>query len=182
MSEIPRYTLRRIFKSAVTSQNVIRELLQMIFVAELLSPGRETWIVSPWISDVTLLDNRAGGFDMLNPDWGRKEVRLVEVAVRMLACGSRLIIVTRPVEHNRSFLERLRLAVREQGVDGLLTVIEREALHTKGILTDKGLLLGSMNLTYSGMELNDEVVEYDIDPVNRANARLSFATYLEHSP
>ena len=38
-------------------------------------------------------------------------------------------------------------------------------------------MLGSMNLTYSGLELNDEIVEYDIDPASLANARLAFAGY-----
>ncbi|MBV9510098.1 MAG: hypothetical protein JO303_07445, partial [Caulobacteraceae bacterium] len=99
--------LRRIFRSATTSQNVIRELLQLVFLAELADPGEAVWIVSPWVSNIALLNNRAGGFDVVNPEWGRREVRLAEVGVTLMARGGRLIVVTRPDGHNRTFLERL---------------------------------------------------------------------------
>ena len=57
------FETRRIFKSAVTSQNLIRELLQAMFLGELIAPGGErAWLVSPWISNVIIFDNRAGGF------------------------------------------------------------------------------------------------------------------------
>jgi hypothetical protein len=171
------YTLRRIFRSSVTSQNVIRELLQIMFLTELVDPGDDTWIVSPWISNVALLDNRAGAFDIVNPDWGRREIRLVDLALRLLISGCRLIIATRPDEHNLTFLQQLQDAAREMAVEQLLTVVKRDQLHTKGILTTRGLMLGSMNLTYNGVELNDEVVEYDTDNVSRANARLAFSDY-----
>ena len=66
----PIYTHRRIFKSVVTSRKVIQELITLMMVGELLDPGSTVWIVSPWISDVPLLDNRAGSFDAVNPEWG----------------------------------------------------------------------------------------------------------------
>ena len=72
------FETRRIFKSAVTSQNLIRELLQMMFLGELLAPGgQRAWLVSPWISNIVLFDNRAGGFGTINPEWGNREIRLI---------------------------------------------------------------------------------------------------------
>lgn len=63
------FETRRIFKSAVTSQILIRELLQMMFLGELLAPGgQRAWLVNPWISNIVLLDNRATGFGTINPD------------------------------------------------------------------------------------------------------------------
>ena len=49
-------THRRIFKSAVTSRKVIQELITLMMVGELVSPGEDVWLVSPWITDVPLLD------------------------------------------------------------------------------------------------------------------------------
>ncbi len=175
------YSLRRIFKSSVTSWKVIEELITLMILAELVDPGEEFWIVSPWISDVPLLDNRPGSFDVVNPEWGRREVRLVDVASQLMAGGSRLIVVTRFNEHNKIFLQRLRDAAVDAAVEASLTVIVRDQLHTKGILSKRGLMLGSMNLTYNGLELNDEIVEYDTDPTNLASARLAFAGYREAS-
>lgn len=175
------YSSRRIFKSAVTSQNVIRELLQMMFLAELLDPSEEIWFVSPWISDIILLDNRTGGFDSINPDWRGREIRLSDITVQLLSRGSRIFIVTRNDDHNHNFLGKLEEFARESAVDDGLNLIVRDSLHTKGILSKEGVLLGSMNITYNGMELNDEFVEYDTDRESIAKARLAFEMYYEGS-
>lgn len=177
MTDGPVYTSRRIFKTAITNQNVVRELLQLMFVSEFLARGEEIWLVSPWVSNIVLLDNRAGGFDAINPEWRRREIRLVDCAIQLLSSGERVTVVSRPDEHNKRFLFRLGEAAREAGVGNFLTLIERDHLHTKGILTEHGLLLGSMNITYNGLELNDEYVEYDTDPASLAGTRLAFETY-----
>ena len=44
-------------------------------------------------------------------------------------------------------------------------------------LTAAGLLSGSMNLTYSGLELNDELVLFETSPEAVAQARLAFRHY-----
>jgi phosphatidylserine/phosphatidylglycerophosphate/cardiolipin synthase-like enzyme len=175
------YKLRRIFKSTTTGSALIRELLQLMFLAELLNPSDEIWIVSPWISDVVILDNRAGGFDVINPEWRRREIRLIDLVIQVLSSGSNVVVVTRPDKHNLSFLGNLLDLVKEATLDDQIKIVKRENLHTKGILTGSGLLLGSMNLTYRGFELNDEVIEYDTSRRRLAQARQSFAAYLNGS-
>lgn len=175
------YELRRIFKKTATGPSVIKELLQMMFLSELLSPSERIWMVSPWISDVPLLDNRSGSFDVMNPEWHRREIRLIDFALQVLSGGSSLVLVTRPDEHNLTFLSQLYERVDEASLNKKLTVIKREHLHTKGILTESGLLLGSMNLTFRGFELNDEVIQYDTSPERIAEARHAFQSYLEVS-
>ena len=175
------YSSRRIFKSTVTSQNVIRELLQIICLAEILEPSNEVWFVSPWISDFILLDNRSGGFDSVNPQWHGREIRLTDLALQLMTGGTRIIVVTRSDGHNRTFLDKMQDMTNEAGLGGLLTQIIRDKLHTKGIVSETGLLLGSMNLTYNGLELNDEYVQYETDPENIAKARLEFEFYKEDS-
>ena len=58
---------RRVFKHQQTGAATIKELLQSMFIGELLQTGQEIWLVSPWISNVVLIDNRTGNFDTLNP-------------------------------------------------------------------------------------------------------------------
>ncbi|MDA9393054.1 hypothetical protein WN73_21260 [Bradyrhizobium sp. CCBAU 45394] len=172
------FETRRIFKSAVTSQNLIRELLQLMFLGELLAPDRDrAWLVSPWISNVVLFDNRAGGFDAVNPDWGSREIRLVEIAVDLMARGSRLGIATSFDQHNDALIAAISDAAAEAGLSDKLTVVRRQHLHTKGVLLKRGLLSGSMNLTYNGLELNDEMVIYDTSLKTLAEARLNFESY-----
>jgi len=173
-----RFESRRIFKSLATSQNLVRELLQMMVLGELISPGgQRAWLVSPWISNVVLFDNRAGGFSAVNPEWGAREVRLIEVALHLMARGTNLGVATNFDEHNDGFLEALKVGAEEAGVSDKLQVVRRQHLHVKGILFKRGLLTGSMNLTYRGLELNDETVVYDTAPQTIAEARLNFEAY-----
>jgi hypothetical protein len=74
-----------------------------MFVAEVLQPGEEIWLVSPWISNVVLIDNRAGSFDALNPEWGRREIRLADVLVTLMNQGAQVHIVTRGEASNNAF-------------------------------------------------------------------------------
>lgn len=171
------YRTRRIFRSSLTSQDTIRELFQILCLAELLDPSEEMWLVSPWISDPVLLDNRGGGFDSVNPQWRRREIRLSDFAVQAMTNTTRVVVVTRPDVHNETFIERLRERASETGVRERLEVILAERLHVKGILTAAGLLSGSMNLTYSGLELNDELVLFETSPEAVAQARLAFRHY-----
>jgi phosphatidylserine/phosphatidylglycerophosphate/cardiolipin synthase-like enzyme len=50
-------------------------------------------------------------------------------------------------------------------------------LHTKGVLTDRVLVDGSMNLTESGVALNDEAVTVSFEPDHVATARMHFELY-----
>lgn len=174
------FETRRIFKSSVTSQNLIRELLQMMFLGELLAPGGErAWLVSPWISNIILFDNRAGGFGTINPEWGNREIRLIEVMADVMARGTPLGIATSLDDHNVPLIDTLMMAADEAGMADKLYIVRRHHLHIKGVLLKRGLLTGSMNLTYSGLELNDEMVIYDTMPTTLAEARINFESYVE---
>ncbi|MDB5470158.1 MAG: phosphatidylserine/phosphatidylglycerophosphate/cardiolipin synthase family protein [Caulobacter sp.] len=169
---------RRIFKSKATSQNLVRELLQMMLLGEIVSPGgQRAWLVSPWISNVVLFDNRASGFSSINPDWGSREIRLIEVALHLIARGTKLGIATNFDDHNTPFLDAIQTGAEEAGVADKLLVVQRANLHVKGILLKRGLLTGSMNLTYRGLELNDETVVYDTATRVIAQARVNFESY-----
>ena len=165
---------RRIFKSRSTGSATVKELLQTMFVGEILQPGPAIWIVSPWISDVALIDNRSGNFDTLNPEWGRREVRLVDVLVTLMIRGAVINIVTRDEESNTTFLNRLDEVVRQNAVENFLIVLKHNQLHTKGILLSKSLLMGSMNLTYYGLSINDESITFSIEPEYHNSEKLVF--------
>jgi phosphatidylserine/phosphatidylglycerophosphate/cardiolipin synthase-like enzyme len=170
---------RRIFKSQQTGVATIRELLQTMFVGEMLVVGEKIWVVSPWISNIVLIDNRSGNFDNLNPEWSRKEIRLVDVLIGLMTRGSHIVIVTRNLETNTGFINGLRDMAERNGLESQVTIKLHEALHTKGILLSKSLLMGSMNFTYNGLEMNDEWIQFSIDLEDIAKTRLEFSTYTE---
>lgn len=137
----------------------IPDLLQAIFVAEMVRPSRCIWIVSPWISDIPIVDNSAGGFSALEPDWPKNWIRFSQVIRFLMQRGSTIRIATRPVEHNLSFVEAI-----QNIEDKRVTVAKAEDLHEKGILGDTFYLSGSMNFTFNGITVYEEAVTFSGDP------------------
>ena len=170
---------RRIFKNQQTGSATIRELLQSMFVGEMLGTGERVWVVSPWLGNIVLIDNRTGNFDSLSPEWGRREIRLADILISLMACGTKIVVVTRDLDTNTPFLNALREAAEMHAVEPQLTIKLDPLLHTKGILLSTSLLIGSMNLTYTGLEMNDEWIQFSIDPDDIATTRLEFAKYTE---
>ena len=68
--------------------------MQNIFVAELLNPSKELWIVSPWISNIELIENRGGDFDIINPDWRGKIIKLEDILVHISLLSSKIFLIT----------------------------------------------------------------------------------------
>jgi hypothetical protein len=137
-------------------------LLQAIFVAELLCPSRCLWLVSPWVSDIPVIDNRTNGFLGLDPEWVRAQVRLSHVLGKLLEMGTTTHVATRPDDHNAAFLDRMRRIAEPDGLP--LRIHSAQELHEKGILGDSFYLSGSMNFTFNGISLNEEAVHYSVDP------------------
>lgn len=135
------------------------DILQSVFATELLAPSRPLWILSPWISDVELIDNRGGRFSGIEPSWPSAGIRLMSILHTVTARGGQVIIVVNRATHNDEFERRLQVL----GDPGI-RFIRDELVHAKGIVGERFLVAGSMNLTYGGVHRNDEHIEYDTDP------------------
>jgi phosphatidylserine/phosphatidylglycerophosphate/cardiolipin synthase-like enzyme len=162
--------IRQFVHDSSESRNSVREVLQILFAAELLHPSRTLWLVSPWIRDVPILDNRTGGFAYLCPDFPLTEVRLSYVLRELIGRGTTVVIATRPNQGNRQVFEGLGGA----SASTYLVFEERTELHAKGIVGDRIALTGSMNLTYNGIEHLTELVSVQSDPSVVEPTRLTF--------
>lgn len=87
------------------------------------------------------------------------------------------MIVTRNLETNTPFINVLSDVAERNALESQVTIKIHDALHTKGILLSKCLLMGSMNLTYNGLEMNDEWIQFSIDSEDIAKTRLEFSMY-----
>jgi hypothetical protein len=168
-------TSRTVFKRHDRAKEEVRRLLVGLFATELLAPSREVWIVSPWISNVTIFDNSTGEYTALEPSWTRREIRLLDCLQALLAGGTTVWLKTGTDTRNRPLLAEMDRRARDVGAQGRLHTRQSAVLHTKGLLTDRCLLRGSMNLTIRGVEFNEEAVTYDVDPEERAAMAISFA-------
>ena len=168
---------RRIYNHSDSSPKILEELFHNIFIAEFLDPSDEIWIVSPWISNIQIFDNRGGAFTMLCPDWQGLSVKLEHVLIKMLSASTKINIVANKTVHNDQFFSSLKKKSKDLGLDKYLQLVRRETLHTKGIFTRHGSLTGSMNITFSGVNINDERLVYTISKDVIAQDYLECARY-----
>ncbi len=154
------------------SARQIPVLLQTLFAAELVTPSKCLWLVSPWISDIAVMDNTANGFFGIEPTWGRTHLRLTHVLSCLAARGSTIHVATRPDHHNNAFLEALRS--RCAGLPGPVKTHSVEELHSKGLLGDGYYLSGSMNFTHNGLTRSEETVILETSPKYLAERHLEF--------
>jgi hypothetical protein len=147
----------RIIKSKARSSIVqLADCISSLFALELLSPSPEIYLISPWIGDVPLLNNSYGQYRSIAPEMTKRWIGLLDLINMLSERGSKVHILTRTNQvQNDSFLRRLSARVlRKQTTN----------LHEKGLITHCFYLRGSMNFTYSGVNLNDENVELTTDP------------------
>lgn len=157
-------TARLIVRTPCGDREEIRDLLESLLATELMLPGQELWIVSPWISDLPLLDNRSGGYSGLEPSWPKRRISLAEVLAYTLRSSSQIVIriITRPDIHNTRFCSRLRhLASMDGNEQRLVIDDQRENLHTKGLAGSRFAFIGSMNFTHNGIEVLEETVQLE---------------------
>lgn len=165
---------RHILRTSSAARGEISDLLQALLVAELISPSGCIWLVSPWLSNVPVIDNRSGAMRGLDAGWARRQIRLVEVLAHLLEVGSEVHVVVRPGAGNEAVLAELEGAAGRWRHARRLHLERRPDLHAKGLLGDDYCLSGSMNFTRNGVEHLDEMVTLVIDSAEVARLRLAF--------
>jgi hypothetical protein len=156
------------------SGRTIADLLQSIFTAELLSPSENLWLVSPWVSDIAVLDNSAGQFASLVPELERAPLRLSELLAYLAEQGTHVRVTVRELERNRPFCTVMS-SIAER-MSGLVAVRQARDLHEKGLLGDRYYLCGSFNFTFSGISLHEEVGHFITDPATISAHRIALAS------
>ncbi len=132
--------------------------LSSLFVSELLSPSPELYLISPWLSNVTLIDNRFAQYSVLCRELDKDLLNLADILLLLSQKGTSVHIIARP-NHGptRDFLGGL-----SNGKNIAWRFNEKE--HEKGLISTRFCLSGSMNFTYSGVNINKERVELSKNP------------------
>lgn len=164
---------RYIHRRAARPHRLISEALQGLIVSELLSHGGRLLIVSPWISDVPLLDNRGGRFGVLNSTWGARVIRLSAILRTLLEQQTEIYLHCGPGLRESAFIKSLSETARRDGTEMRLHTRQSshpsDVLdHEKAIAGENWIIHGSMNLTFRGVEINGELVTVSTDPAHVA--------------
>lgn len=161
---------RQIFLHGPLGQRHLKEVLSGQMAGLLIKP-EPIWLVSPWVSDFPVLDNRTGDWDALSPSWGNREIGFMELLACAANSGCSLRLITQDDGKSQSFINQLQNRLLS-GVD--YRYLASNTLHTKGLLTNCFFLKGSMNYTFHGANLNDEVLELTNDGTMISEALLEF--------
>jgi hypothetical protein len=165
---------RQIIATSPELRRRLAEAFSAFLIGELLAPGDDLWFVSAWISNIDCLDNRTGDFDALLGERPRRKLRLAEVLAHFIHTGRRVRLVVREDVHNDAFIQELTSLAGPPGDNAGWVLRRRKSLHVKGMLGAALYLSGSMNITYNGIMINDELVLLTRDPGKLTQARLQF--------
>jgi len=153
---------QRIFRSVAKKNNArLTEILGSLFALELLSPSEYFYVISPFLSEMPLFDNRYGQFRALLFEEAETWVGL-STLLNVLASRDVVVrVIHQPAA--KPFIKKLSSTIYTQ---------ERNTLHEKGLVSDHFWLSGSMNYTYSGVYQNDEQITLETDRDTIASAML----------
>ncbi|MEV6416165.1 phospholipase D-like domain-containing protein DpdK [Kribbella sp. NPDC051718] len=164
-------TTRRVTTHGGGEARLLNDVLQNLLITELLVPSTQLWVLSPWISDIVVIDNAAGQFRSMLPGMPARPIRFTEVLIELARRGSSVRVVMR--QDDRNFVVRQRLT-DATGLGPRPSVLIRENLHDKGLVGDVFLVQGSMNFTFFGQAVNEESVTVTSDPDQIARARVEY--------
>jgi hypothetical protein len=164
---------RQILRTHSGSRQQIRDLLESLFTAELLSPSPRVYLISAWVRDIQVMDNRSGSYRGIDPAWGQRTLRLAEILTILVGRGSELVLATRKEQGNEAFVKRFIRNLGESDRERV-KVLFRPELHVKGLLGHGYAITGSMNFTNNGVENNEELLTYETDSQKLAELRVEF--------
>lgn len=162
---------RRIVTRGGGQSRLVNDLIQMLLITELIDPSSELLVLSPWLSDIVVIDNSAGQFKTVLPGMPARHIRFTEVLIELARRGAKVRIVIRDDERNTAARSRIADAPTAGPRPELII---RDILHDKGILSARFHVHGSMNFTYFGQAVNEEGITVTSDPDSIARARLDY--------
>ena len=112
----------------------ILDLLQSIFVTEIICPSSRLNFFFGWMSDVEIINNQASEFSSLEPDWPNSKIRLSVVLKSLLKRGCEINLVLKNVPHNKIVEEEIRKVCQEYSE--LLKIYFDDEEHKKVIVGD----------------------------------------------
>jgi hypothetical protein len=134
----------------------LRDLLVSLLITECMNPGKELYLISPFMSNVPLIDNRLGNYGDLFPFAGGRSIHLADILQSLAWKGTSVRIICDPERpETRPFYAQLCQ-------DIAFRVLNEN--HEKGLFTEHFYIHGSMNFTYRGVHVNKENIRTTRQP------------------
>ena len=153
--------------------HVLKDYLVSLFVAEAINPSKELYLISPFLSNSPLIENRHNQYTDVFPLIKSKTIYLSDILSTLAWRGMSVRIICDDVREETKPL-----------IDALYNQVEFRKLnqnHDKGLVTNHVFIHGSMNFTYSGIYLNKESLRTTNDRSDINEALIAFRRRWEES-
>lgn len=167
--------LARTIRTRPRNGVAISEVLSAVLVSELVSPSRELWLVTGWVSDIPVIANPTGEFSDIVEDLDASALKLSDVLAYLTRQDVDVKVAVRDDRHNDAFLDTLRRCC----APARLSLFSSPDLHEKVLCGEDWLLKGSMNFTWNGLNVHEESIELVVDQKDAAKSRLEFGVRWE---
>lgn len=157
----------RVVRTRPRSGLAISDILASALIAELVSPGEQLWLVTGWVSDITVIDNSCDEFTSVLRGDRPAMLTLSQVLLRLACAGTQVHVAVNESEHNHSFIDRMK---RSEAPN--VFTYHGADLHEKILCGWNWVMTGSMNFTWNGLSTNEEAIHYRIDQAWAARQRL----------
>jgi hypothetical protein len=152
---------------------VLRDYLASLFVSEAINPSKELYLISPFLSNSPLLENKNNQYTDVFPLIKSKTIYLSDILSTLAWKGMKVrIICDDEREETKPFMQTLYNKVEFRKL---------EQNHDKGLVTSNIYVHGSMNFTYSGIYLNKESIRSTNKVSDINEALISFRQRWEES-
>ena len=155
--------------------NTVLPFIESLFISELINPSERIWIISAWLTDFEVINNRGKRFSHIDIHWPSGPIKLTSVIETLLSKGSEIVCLTNDDPKNLDIETRLRILGERHPEK--LKVAKRENLHYKGILTSNFYIDGSMNFTHNGLNINEEKISYSCQKSIIAENQIAHENY-----
>ncbi|RFU70013.1 phospholipase D-like domain-containing protein DpdK [Bacillus sp. V59.32b] len=152
---------------------VLRDYLVSLFVAEAMNPSPELYLISPFLSNSPLIENRNNQYTDVFPLIKSKTIYLSDILSTLAWKGvSVRVICDNDRDETKPLIDALYHQVKFRKL---------EQNHDKGLVSNNVFVHGSMNFTYSGIYLNKESLRTTTELSEINEALISFRQRWEES-
>jgi hypothetical protein len=145
---------------------VLRDYLVSLFVTEAMDPSKELYLISPFLSNSPLIENRHNQYTDVFPMIKSKTIYLSDILSTLAWKGMSVrVICDQEREETKPFIETLYNQIEFKKLD---------QNHDKGLVTNNVFVHGSMNFTYSGIYVNKESIRTTTNPSDVNEALIAF--------
>lgn len=128
----------------------LKDCLSTLLSLEIIEPSQEIYLISPFLSNTPIMDNRFKQYSDLLPIVEGNFIYLSDIIKTLAWKKVKIRIICNPErKETKDFLKLL-------GSD--VEIRELKNNHEKGLVTSNFYIHGSMNFTYSGININGENV------------------------